>query len=279
MRRVFEFIGQTGWPNGVLNLVNGASGAVDAIIGHPAVRAVSFVGSTAVARHVYARAAAAGKRAQCHGGQRTRSSSCRTATSRRPLASSPTDSAFGCAGRRCLAASLAIAVGDARAPFEEAIADAARSRVVGNGLDERVEMITPQTKARIERLIGSGLRDGGLSGLDPRSETASTEIFGPVLGIISVPAVEDAIALINSGRYGPACLRRTAPPRANSVRRPRSATLGSTSERLRRWRPSRSAAGRKASSATSTGRAATPSSVGRAVHEQIRARACRGPKM
>jgi malonate-semialdehyde dehydrogenase (acetylating)/methylmalonate-semialdehyde dehydrogenase len=228
MTRVFELIEQTALPKGVLSLVNGASEAVDAIIEHPAVRAISFVGSTAVARKVYARAAAEGKRAQCHGGAKNAVvilPDCDFELTTRIVA----DSAFGCAGQRCLAASLAVAVGEAREPFEDAIAGAARNRVVGNGLDERVEMgpvITPQSKSRIEALIGSGLRDGAkaladgrgisvsggergnfvgatvLSGLDPRSETATIEIFGPVLGVVPVTAIEDAIALINSGRYG-----------------------------------------------------------------------------
>ena len=118
------------------------------MLDHPEVRAVSFVGSTAVARYIYSRAAANGKRAQCQGGAKN------------PVVVLPdadlemttriiADSAFGCAGQRCLAASTAITVGDAAGPFTHAIADAARQRVVGYGLEAGVQMgpvITPPAR-------------------------------------------------------------------------------------------------------------------------------------
>jgi malonate-semialdehyde dehydrogenase (acetylating)/methylmalonate-semialdehyde dehydrogenase len=140
LQRIFElFDGEVGLPRGVLNLVNGGKETVDAILDHPAIRAISFVGSTAVARYIYRRSAENGKRAQAQGGAKN------------PIIVLPdadmemttriaADSAFGCAGQRCLAASLAITVGEARNTFTEAIADAASSRVVGYGLDEAVQM-------------------------------------------------------------------------------------------------------------------------------------------
>jgi malonate-semialdehyde dehydrogenase (acetylating) / methylmalonate-semialdehyde dehydrogenase len=206
---------------------------VNAILDHPAVRAVSFVGSTPVARHVYSRATANGKRAQCQGGAKN------------PIVILPdadiemttritADSAFGCAGQRCLAASLAITVGDSRRAFTEAIAAAAASRVVGNGLDPAVEMgpvITAQSRKRIEELVEKSAREGArivvdgrnpgspgldhgnfvrptiLDGADPASEVARTEIFGPVLSLVHVNTIDEAISLVNSGRYGNmACL-------------------------------------------------------------------------
>ena len=122
-----------------MNLVNGGPDTVNPILDHPIVRAVSFVGSTPVARHIYSRAAANGKRVQAQGGAKN------------PIIVLPdadldmttrivADSAFGNAGQRCLAASLAVTVGDARHTFTDAIAQAASERVVGFGLDESVTM-------------------------------------------------------------------------------------------------------------------------------------------
>ncbi len=228
MQYVAELIAQTGLPKGVLNLVNGGRETVDAILDHPQIRAISFVGSTPVAKHVYARAAANGKRAQCQGGAKN------------PIVVLPdadleattriaADSAFGCAGQRCLAASLVVTVGEARKSFTEAMAETARSRVVGNGLDEKVQMgpvITPQSKTRIESLIGQAIGEGAtplvdgrrtvirgleqgnfvrptiLDNVDPRGETARTEIFGPVLGLIHAQTIDEAISFVNSGAYG-----------------------------------------------------------------------------
>src|SRR5690606_13429242 len=136
------------------------------------------------------------------------------------------DSAFGCAGQRCLAASLAITVGEARHTFTEAIADAAAARVVGYGLDEGVQMgpvLSPQSREHVEHMIQKGADEGAsllldgrrpsisgyeqgnfvkptiLQNVDPRSETARTEIFGPVLGLIHVDTIDEAITLVNSG--------------------------------------------------------------------------------
>jgi malonate-semialdehyde dehydrogenase (acetylating)/methylmalonate-semialdehyde dehydrogenase len=228
MQRVFRLLEQAGFPKGVVNLVNGARQAVDALLDHPAVRAVSFVGSTPVARHVYSRATAAGKRAQCQGGAKNAVVILPDADfdmATRIIA----DSAFGCAGQRCLAVSMAITVGEARGPFTESICDAAASRVVGFGLDEGVQMgplITAQSRARVEGLIGAGQGEGASLPVDgrgarikgyesgffvrptvlldvpPRGEIARTEIFGPVLGMMHVNTLDEALALINGAEYG-----------------------------------------------------------------------------
>ena len=228
MQRVFELLEQAGFPPGVVNLVHGAREAAEAILDHPTVRAISFVGSTPVARQVYARAAAAGKRAQVQGGAKN------------PLIILPdadldstiriaADSAFGNAGQRCLAASLAITVGEARETFGEAIAQVATQRVVGSGLDQGVEMgpvISAASKERIEHMIQLGEQEGAeivvdgrgaqipglekgwfvrptvLRGVPPEGEVFKTEIFGPVLGLMHVDTVEEAIALVNRGSYG-----------------------------------------------------------------------------
>jgi malonate-semialdehyde dehydrogenase (acetylating)/methylmalonate-semialdehyde dehydrogenase len=233
MQKVFRLLEEAGFPKGVVNMVNGGPDTVNAILDHPAIHAVSFVGSTPVAKHIYARSSANGKRVQAQGGAKN------------PVVILPdadmdltsvimADSAFGNAGQRCLAAAMAITVGEARHTFTEALVDKATSRVVGNGLDEKVEMgpvITPKSKARIEGLIQRGVQDGAslvvdgrnarikgcesgyfirptiLQDVHPESEFARTEIFGPVFGMMHVESVDDAIRLVNSGKYGNmACL-------------------------------------------------------------------------
>jgi malonate-semialdehyde dehydrogenase (acetylating)/methylmalonate-semialdehyde dehydrogenase len=228
MNRVCELMEEAGFPNGVINLVNGSRDTVTAIVDHPDVRAISFVGSTPVARSVYSRAAANGKRAQCQGGARNpvvilpdadMDMACRIIA----------DAAFGCAGQRCLASSVAIAVGDARAPFSKKITESAASRSVGNGLQAGVEMgpvISSQSRDRIEGLIeqavagpahalldGRGARITGceeghflkptvLADVDPSSDLARTEVFGPVLSVIRAGSLEEAIEIVNRSAYG-----------------------------------------------------------------------------
>ncbi len=245
MQKVFTLLEQTGLPQGVVNLVNGAKDVVDAILDHPMIRAISFVGSTPVAKYVYSRAAANGKRAQCQGGAKN------------PLIVLPdadlemttriaADSAFGCAGQRCLAASVAITIGEARNSFTAAIAEVAKQRVVGNGLDEGVQMgpvINAQSKARIEGLIQKGADEGAtvlvdgrhsdisgyeqgnfirptiLQNVEQTSEIAHTEIFGPVLSLIHLDNIEQAISLVNSGQWGNmACLFTTSGSAARKFR-------------------------------------------------------------
>src|SRR5260370_16061529 len=156
MSRVFDLIDELDLPPGVVSLVNGSKEAVDTLLDHPLVRAISFVGSSPVAKYVYSRAAANGKRAQCQGGAKNPvvvlpDADMETAT--RIVA----DSSFGCAGQRCLATSVAITVGEAGPVFREQIVSAAASRNVGYWLDPRVAMspgITPESKPRVETLIG-----------------------------------------------------------------------------------------------------------------------------
>ncbi|HVH86299.1 MAG TPA: CoA-acylating methylmalonate-semialdehyde dehydrogenase [Terriglobales bacterium] len=233
MSRVFELIDQLGLPPGVVSLVNGSKGTVDALLDHPAVRAISFVGSSPVAKYVYSRATANGKRAQCQGGAKNPvivlpDADMEMAT--RIIA----DSSFGCAGQRCLATSVAITVGEAGAPFRERISDVAATRKVGYGLDPEVEMgpvITAESKQRIESLIGKGVSEGAevlvdgrnasipgyehgyfvrptiLDNVDPRSDIAAIEIFGPVLSLEHVQTIDEAIDLVNGTSYGNmACL-------------------------------------------------------------------------
>jgi malonate-semialdehyde dehydrogenase (acetylating)/methylmalonate-semialdehyde dehydrogenase len=226
--RVFELVEQTGLPPGVVNLVQGARAAVDALLDHPAVRGISFVGSTPVARYIYSRAAAAGKRVQCQGGAKNPVVIMPDADMER-AAQIISESAFGCAGQRCLAVSVALAVGDARRSFAEAIAERARTIRVGYGLEPGVQMgpvISHDSKMRIEGLIARGASHGArllvdgrgitvpsyergyfiaptiLEGLPPESDVATTEIFGPVLSLVDAAHLEEAIELMNRNPYG-----------------------------------------------------------------------------
>ena len=223
--RMVELIQQTGLPAGVVNLVNGGKNAVDALLDHPLVRAVSFVGSTPVARHVYARGSASGKRVQCQGGAKNHVVVLPDAdpeTTTKIIS----DSAFGCAGQRCLAVSVTVAVGEARKWFRDSIASAAAGLKVGNGLEPGTQMgplITPASRERVEALIGQGTEHGAraivdgrgfqsgggsfvaptiLDGLPPASSLMETEIFGPVLSVVHANSVEDAVAMIERSAYG-----------------------------------------------------------------------------
>jgi malonate-semialdehyde dehydrogenase (acetylating)/methylmalonate-semialdehyde dehydrogenase len=228
MRLAFELIEQTGLPKGVVNLVNGGKTAVDALLDHPKVRAISFVGSTPIAKYVYSRAAATGKRAQCQGGAKNHvivlpDADMKMATQ------IISDSAFGCAGQRCLAVSVAVTIGEAQKTFRDSIAEAAASLKVGNGLEEGIQMgpvITPQSKSRIESLIDQGEKQGAkvlvdgrnskvskhesgnfvkptiLDGVPATSDLADTEIFGPVLSLIHAADMDEALAFLERSAYG-----------------------------------------------------------------------------
>ena len=228
MRRAFELLEQTGLPKGVVNLVNGGKAAVDPLLDHPKVRAISFVGSTPVAKYIYARAGANGKRAQCQGGAKNHvivlpDADMKMATQ------IISDSAFGCAGQRCLAVSVAVTVGEAQKVFRDSITEAAASLRVGNGLYEGIQMgpvITRQSKARVESLIGEGEKQGAKVLLDGRgakipgggegnfvkptvldalpaaSDLADTEIFGPVLSLVHADDLDEALAFLERSAYG-----------------------------------------------------------------------------
>src|SRR3989441_1570438 len=162
MCRAMELLEKTGLPKGVVNLVNGGKDVVNALCDHPQVRAISFVGSTPVARHVYTRSAASGKRMQCQGGAKNHVIVLPDADME--LATQIiSDSAFGCAGQRCLAVSVAVTIGEAQKTFRDSIAHAASSIRVGNGLDAGIQMgpvITRESKQRIESLITAGIGEG-----------------------------------------------------------------------------------------------------------------------
>ena len=232
MQMIYDLIGQTGIPKGVVGMVNGGKPAVDALLDHPEVRAISFVGSTPVARYIYGRGSQNGKRVQCQGGAKNHAvimpDADLEATTR-----IVTDSAFGCAGQRCLAVSVAVTVGGARKEFTDALAGAASAIKVGNGLDEGVQMgpvISKQSQDRVEGLIAKGAAEGAkvlvdgrgsngggyfvkptvLDDVNPASALSATEIFGPVLSLVHAETADEAIDILSRSQYGNAASVFTA---------------------------------------------------------------------
>lgn len=244
MMKVFKLIEQIGLPEGVINLVHGGTESVDALLDHPKVKAISFVGSTRVAKYIYSRASANGKRVQAQGGAKN------------PVVILPdadldmsvkiiTDSVYGCAGQRCLAASNIITVGDS-GEIRDALYESAKSRTTGYGLDENNEMgpvISKESQTRIESLIEQGIQEGAkvlldgrkskidgfedgnfvkptiLQGLPLSGKTVKTEIFGPVMSLIELDTVDKALEFINSNNYGNmACLFTSSGANARKFR-------------------------------------------------------------
>jgi malonate-semialdehyde dehydrogenase (acetylating) / methylmalonate-semialdehyde dehydrogenase len=230
---LFELLDSLELPPGVVTLLQGGLSTSEALIDHPDVRAISFVGSTPAARSVYARAATNGKRVQAQGGAKNSLVILPDAPID-AVASIAAESAFGNAGQRCLAGGSMITVGSSGDAFSAAISDLARARNLGSGLVSGVELgpvITAASAQRVEELVDDGIREGakvlvdgrgasvpdyekgffmGATVLDhiaPENIIATTEVFGPVLGITRVDDLDEALSLINGGRYGNmACL-------------------------------------------------------------------------
>ena len=225
---LFELLDEVDFPPGVINLVNGDKRAVDALLEHPDVVGLSFVGSTPVGKYLYAKAAENGKRAQCQAGAKNCLVVMPDAELDRTVASILT-SAFGTAGQRCLAGALVVAVGDVYDPLVEKLAEAAASIKVGDGLDETVQMGPVVSKKSLDRILGyvdKGLEEGAQLLLDgrgvqvegypnghfvgptifadvtPQMAIARDEIFGPVLGIIRVTDFDEALEVIHDSPYG-----------------------------------------------------------------------------
>ena len=224
---VAELWAEAGLPDGVFNIVHGDKEAVAAILAHPDVDAVSFVGSTSVARYVYKTAAAAGKRVQALGGAKNHAIVLPDADLEF-AAGHLTASAYGSAGERCMAISAAVAVGES-APLLDRLREMALATKVGPGRDPASEMgpvVTQAAKERIEGLIGSGEAQGATLTVDgrgltvpghdngfwvgptlidqvtPQMDVYREEIFGPVLSVLHTDTVDQAIALINANPYG-----------------------------------------------------------------------------
>jgi malonate-semialdehyde dehydrogenase (acetylating)/methylmalonate-semialdehyde dehydrogenase len=227
-QRIFELIGRADLPPGVVNLVNGGKEVVNAFCSHPRIRGVSFVGSSAVARHVYRTAADAGKRVQALGGAKNFITILPDAEMDRAVANAA-ESAYGCAGQRCLAASVVIAVGSAFERVREGILAAAKAVVLGDGSKPGVTMgpvISAAHRAKVLAYIDKGVAEGAKLLLDGRGARveghpggfwvgptvfddvkagmtiATDEIFGPVLCLMRAKDLDEAIALVNAGEYG-----------------------------------------------------------------------------
>jgi malonate-semialdehyde dehydrogenase (acetylating)/methylmalonate-semialdehyde dehydrogenase len=226
--RIAELWAEAGLPDGVFNVVHGDKVAVDAILDSPDIAAVSFVGSTPIARYIHERGTATGKRIQALGGAKNHAIILPDADvdfAADHLAAA----AFGSAGERCMAISAAVAVGSAGDRVVEAVNQRARAVKVGAGRDPGSEMgpvVTRQAQERIVGLIGTGESQGARITVDGRGHTVTgyeegffvgptvldrvstemdvytQEIFGPVLSVVRSDSVDDAIALINNNPYG-----------------------------------------------------------------------------
>ena len=219
---------EAGLPDGVFNVVHGDRIAVDALIDHPDVAAISFVGSTPIAKYIYMRGTAAGKRVQALGGAKNHAIILPDAD-RTFAAEQLAAAAFGSAGERCMAISAAVAVGRTADELVEAIACKAAAIKVGPGRDAPSEMgpvITSEARDRISRLIATGAEHGARIAVDgrglvvkghekgfflgptvidhvtPAMDVYREEIFGPVLAVVRAQSVREAIDLINANPYG-----------------------------------------------------------------------------
>ncbi|HYM59140.1 MAG TPA: CoA-acylating methylmalonate-semialdehyde dehydrogenase [Solirubrobacteraceae bacterium] len=221
----FEVLDEVDLPPGVVNLVNGGPAVVDAILDHPGIDAVSFVGSAKVARHVYSRAAASGKRVQALGGAKNHMVVMPDAVLDKTVAGI-LGSAFGAAGQRCMAGSVVVAVGEAHDRLRDALREEAGSLRVGDGLEEGVDvgpLVSPTACERVRGYLDRAVQEGAelvldgreapgagdafvgptiLDGVTPDMEVWRDEVFGPVLAMVRAESLEDAIGVVNRSRYG-----------------------------------------------------------------------------
>ncbi|MDN5666308.1 MULTISPECIES: CoA-acylating methylmalonate-semialdehyde dehydrogenase [Psychrobacter] len=224
--RLVELAVEAGVPEGVLNVVHGGKATVDAICDHPDIKAVSFVGSSAVGKHVYERASQSGKRAQCMMGAKNHGVILPDANKEQTL-NQLAGAAFGAAGQRCMALSVVVLVGAAGEWIDD-IKAKAESLVVSAGKNDKDlgPLISPAAKARVEHLIGTGVEEGASLLLDGRGITVEgfekgnfvgptifdnvtsdmqiykEEIFGPVLCIMRADSLDEAIELLNANPHG-----------------------------------------------------------------------------
>ncbi len=222
---VADLYAEAGLPDGVFNVVHGDKVAVDALLDHPGVAAVSFVGSTPIARYVHGRASENGKRVQALGGAKNHAV-VMPGADLGYAADQLAAAGFGSAGQRCMAVSVAVTVGEAGDPLVEEVARRAREIKVGPGLDPASEMgpvVSAQARERIVDYIGQGAEagarltvdgrelemDGGgfwvgptlIDRVGPEMSVYRDEIFGPVLSVLRSDSLEQAIALINRNPY------------------------------------------------------------------------------
>lgn len=225
--RLVELFHEAGLPAGVLNLVHGAKPAVDQLLADPRVKAVSFVGSSNVARYIYQTASHNGKRVQALGGAKNHTVVLPDAEMKSTVAA-VMGSSFGCAGERCLATSVVVAVGEAADPLVKELVRAADHLNVGAGCEVKSQMgpvITAEAKQRILSYIELGEKEGArlardgrkdaiaggdgyfvgptiFDNVNPQSRIAKEEIFGPVLSVVRVKTLKEALEVIGASEYG-----------------------------------------------------------------------------
>jgi malonate-semialdehyde dehydrogenase (acetylating) / methylmalonate-semialdehyde dehydrogenase len=224
--RIIELLHDAGLPAGVLNLIHGDKVAVDALLHHPLVKAVSFVGSTPVAKYIYTTSAAQGKRVQALGGAKNHLVVMADADMPKTV-EAIIGSAFGAAGERCLAGSVLVPVGNAAGPLLDLLVKRTKSVAVGDGSKEGIEMgplVTTDHCKRVEGYVEKGIAEGATALCDGRSHKsenggfflgptifdnvtpemtiARDEIFGPVLSVMRVDTLDDAIDLVNRSPFG-----------------------------------------------------------------------------
>jgi malonate-semialdehyde dehydrogenase (acetylating)/methylmalonate-semialdehyde dehydrogenase len=225
---IFEMLHQAGFPDGIVNLVNGSKDVVDGILDHPGIAGVSFVGSTPIARYIYERGAKSGKRVQALGGAKNFVVVMPDADIPR-AATVSTESCFGCAGERCLANSVVLAVGDAYEKLRDKLVDEAKRIVVGEGTEPGVTMgplITKQHREKVLGYIEKGIQEGAKLILDgrgykdpkhpngyfmgpcvfdevtPDMTIGREEIFGPVLCIMRAKDFDEAVTIVQRHELG-----------------------------------------------------------------------------
>jgi malonate-semialdehyde dehydrogenase (acetylating)/methylmalonate-semialdehyde dehydrogenase len=219
-----ELFKQAGLPDGVLNVVHGDKVAVDALLKHEGVKAISFVGSTPIARYIYETGAKAGKRVQALGGAKNHAVVLPDADMEF-AADALIGAAYGSAGERCMAISAVVAVGAAADPLVKLIAEKAKAIKVGAGDKDGMDMgplVTAEHRDKVSGFIETGKKEGAKVVLDgsqapvkegfflgttlfdhvtPQMEVYKNEIFGPVLVVLRVSTLEEAIALVNANPY------------------------------------------------------------------------------
>jgi malonate-semialdehyde dehydrogenase (acetylating)/methylmalonate-semialdehyde dehydrogenase len=221
-----KLLDEAGLPAGVFNLIHGDKVAVDALLRHPLVRAVSFVGSTPVAKYIYKTAAEEGKRVQALGGAKNHLVVMPDAHLPKTV-ENIISSAFGAAGERCLAGSVLVPVGDAAEPLLKLLIEKVNEMRVGDGGEEGVGMgplVTKEHRDRVAGYIDKGVAEGAkplldgrtskpkgdgfflgptiFDGVKPEMTIAKDEIFGPVLSVIRVKTLDEAIELVNRSPFG-----------------------------------------------------------------------------
>jgi malonate-semialdehyde dehydrogenase (acetylating) / methylmalonate-semialdehyde dehydrogenase len=223
-----ELLSQAGLPNGVFNVVQGDKVAVDALLTHPDVKALSFVGSTPIAQYIYETGAHHGKRVQALGGAKNHMVVMPDADIDQAV-DALIGAAYGSAGERCMAISVAVLVGDVADRIVPKLAERAKTLKVKNGMELDAEMgpiVTRQALERIEGYIGIGVEEGAKLVVDgrgfkvpghadgfftggtlfdhvtPQMRIYKEEIFGPVLGCVRVHDLKEAVELVNGHEYG-----------------------------------------------------------------------------